>query len=206
MADRRMLSKKITDHDNFISLSASAQALYMHLVMSADDEGFCNQVSLAMFKAHAGSQDLEALISKHYLMQFDNGVIVIKHWKINNYIRQDRLAPTACLEEKAQIVEKPNGSYTWQTHASQMSGTCPSSDRIEQDSIGKNSISSCSKGEVDFFELLNDEDIASLKSIYTDHYRLLDECQADANRKHKAIRKPYEYVIGYAENKGWPTR
>jgi hypothetical protein len=87
-----------------------------------------------------------------------------------------------------------------------MSGTCPSSGRIEQDSIGKNSISSCSKGEVDFFELLNDEDIASLKSIYTDHYRLLDECQADANRKHKAIRKPYEYVIGYAENKGWPTR
>ena len=206
MADRRMLSKKITDHDNFISLSASAQALYMHLVMSADDEGFCNQVSLAMFKAHAGSQDLEALISKHYLMHFDNGVIVIKHWKINNYIRQDRLTPTACLEEKAQIVEKPNGSYTWRTHVSQMSGTCPSSDRIEQDSIGKNSISSCSKGEVDFFELLNDEDIASLKSIYTDHYRLLDECQADANRKHKAIRKPYEYVIGYAENKGWPTR
>lgn len=201
-----MLSKRITDNDNFIALSASAQALYMHLCMSADDEGFCNQVSLAMFKAHAGSQDLEALISKHYLMQFDNGVIVIKHWKINNYIRQDRLAPTACLEEKAQIVEKPNGSYTWRTHASQMSGTCPSSDRIEQDSIGKNSISSCSKGEVDFFELLNDEDIASLKSIYTDHYRLLDECQADANRKHKAIRKPYEYVIGYAENKGWPTR
>lgn len=208
MADRRMLSKKITDHDNFISLSASAQALYMHLVMSADDEGFCNQVSLAMFKAHAGSQDLEALISKHYLMQFDNGVIVIKHWKINNYIRQDRLAPTACLEEKAQIVEKPNGSYTWRTHVSQMSGTCPSSDRIEQVSIGKVSIgnSSSYKGAVDFFELLTDDEIANLKAIYQDHYELLDECQADANKKHKAIRKPYEYVIGYAENKGWPTR
>ena len=71
MADRRMLSKRITDNDNFISLSASAQALYMHLVMSADDEGFCDQVSLAMFKAHSGAQDLEALISKKYLMQFE---------------------------------------------------------------------------------------------------------------------------------------
>jgi hypothetical protein len=206
MADRRMLSKKITDHDNFISLSASAQALYMHLVMSADDEGFCNQVSLAMFKAHAGSQDLEALISKHYLMQFDNGVIVIKHWKINNYIRQDRLTPTACLEEKAQIVEKPNGSYTWRSDVSQMSGTCPSDVSIEQYRLGKNSISSSSKGDIDFLELLTDGEISDLKRLYKNHYELIDECQADANRKHKAIRKPYEYVIGYATNTGWPER
>ena len=206
MADRRMLSKKITDHDNFISLSASAQALYMHLVMSADDEGFCNQVSLAMFKAHAGAQDLEALISKHYLMQFDNGVIVIKHWKINNYIRQDRLTPTACIDEKAQIVEKPNGSYTWRTNDSQMSVTCPSDVSIEQYRLGKNSISSSSKDEVDFLDLLSDEQISSLKAIYQNHYELLDECQADANRKHKQIRKPYEYVIGYATNRGWPER
>ena len=206
MADRRMLSKKITDHDNFISLSASAQALYMHLVMSADDEGFCNQVSLAMFKAHAGAQDLEALISKHYLMQFDNGVIVIKHWKINNWIRQDRLTPTACLEEKAQIVEKPNGSYTWKSNVSQMSDTCQPSGSIEQYRLDKNSISSSSKGEVDFFELLSNDEISNLKAMYKNHYELLDECQDDANRKHKQIRKPYEYVIGYATNRGWPER
>ena len=205
MADRRMLSKRITDNDNFISLSASAQALYMHLVMSADDEGFCDQVSLAMFKAHSGAQDLEALISKKYLMQFENGVIVIKHWKINNWIRQDRLTPTAHLEEKSQIVEKPNGSYTWRTNDSQMSVTCPSDVSIEQYRLGKNSISS-SKGEVDFLDLLSDEQISSLKAIYQNHYELLDECQADANRKHKAIRKPYEYVIGYATNRGWPER
>lgn len=206
MADRRMLSKKITDHDNFISLSASAQALYMHLCMSADDEGFCNQVSLAMFKAHAGSQDLEALISKHYLMQFDNGVIVIKHWKINNYIRQDRLTPTACLEEKAQIVEKPNGSYTWRSSVSQVSDTCPSDVSIEQYRLGKNSISSSSKGDIDFLDLLTDKEISDLKALYQNHYELLDECQDDANRKGKTIRKPYEYVIGYAHNRGWPER
>lgn len=206
MADRRMLSKKITDHDNFISLSASAQALYMHLVMSADDEGFCNQVSLAMFKAHAGSQDLEALIAKHYLMQFDNGVIVIKHWKINNYIRQDRLTPTACIEEKAQIVEKSNGAYTWQTDVSHISDTCQSSDRIEQYRLDKNSISSSSKGDVDLLDLLTDDEISALKDLYQDHYSLIDECQADANRKHKTIREPYPYIVGYAVNTGWPER
>lgn len=205
MADRRMLSKRITDNDNFISLSASAQALYMHLVMSADDEGFCDQVSLAMFKAHSGAQDLEALISKKYLMQFENGVIVIKHWKINNWIRQDRLTPTAHLEEKSQIVEKSNGSYSWQTDVSQLSDTCQSSDRIEQDSIGKVSISS-SKGEVDFLELLSNEEIANLKALYKDHYELIDECQADANRKHKTIMKPFSHIVGYATNVGWPER
>lgn len=205
MADRRMLSKKITDNDNFISLSASAQALYMHLVMSADDEGFCNQVSLAMFKAHSGTQDLEALINKHYLMQFDNGVIVIKHWKINNYIRQDRLTPTAYLEEKSQIVEKSNGSYTWQTDDGHMSDTCQSSDRIEQYRLDKNSISSSSKG-VDFFDLLTDDEIAKLKDIYLDHYGLMDACQSDANKKGKKIRKPFSYIVGYASNVGWPER
>lgn len=206
MADRRMLSKRITDNDNFISLSASAQALYMHLVMSADDEGFCDQVSLAMFKAHSGAQDLEALISKKYLMQFENGVIVIKHWKINNWIRHDRLAPTAHLEEKAQIVEKPNGSYSWQTDVSQLSDTCQSSDRIEQYRLDKVSISSSSKGEVDFLELLSSEEIANLKDIYEDHYSLIDACQDDANKKHKTIRKPFSYIVGYATNVGWPER
>ena len=205
MADRRMLSKKITDNDNFISLSASAQALYLHLIMSADDEGFCDQVSLAMFKAHSGTQDLEALISKNYLMQFENGVIVIKHWKINNWIRQDRLSPTAHIEEKAQIVEKSNGAYTWQTDGSHLSDTWQTDDRIEQNSIDKNSLSS-SKGGIDFFELLTNEEIAELKKMFIKHYDLIDECQEDANRKKKRIQKPFNYIVGYAANKKWPQK
>jgi len=95
MAEKRMLTKKVTDDDNFMSLSASAQALYLHLSMSADDDGFCNQVSLSMFKAHASVQDLEALLSKRYIYQFENGVIVIKHWKMANALRKDRYTPTA---------------------------------------------------------------------------------------------------------------
>lgn len=112
MAERRMFTKKVTDDDNFMSLSASAQALYLHLSMSADDDGFCNQVSISMFKAHASVQDLQALLEKRYIYQFENGVIVIKHWRMANALRKDRYTPTAFKEELAKLKIKKNGAYT----------------------------------------------------------------------------------------------
>ena len=90
MGTRRMFTKKITDDDRFVTLPSSAQALYLHLSMSADDDGFSNEVSASMFKAHATTADLEMLLERKYLYQFDDGVIVIKHWRIHNYIRNDR--------------------------------------------------------------------------------------------------------------------
>ena len=135
MADRRMFTKKVTDDDNFMALSSSAQALYLHLSMSADDDGFCNQVSISMFKAHASVQDLEALLEKRYIYQFENGVIVIKHWRMANALRKDRYTPTAFQEELRQLQLKDNGSYTW------LPDGCQSvAERLPQDSIGKNSI------------------------------------------------------------------
>lgn len=112
MTDRRMFTKKITDNDNFISLSASAQALYLHLSMSADDDGFCDQVAISMFKAHASTQDLEALISKKYVYQFDSGVIVIKHWKMANTIQTDRHKQTRYMHELTQLRLDENKAYT----------------------------------------------------------------------------------------------
>lgn len=112
MAERRMMTRKVTDDDNFISLSSSAQALYLHLSMSADDDGFCNQVSVAMFRAHASLQDLGALLEKRYLYQFENGVIVIKHWRMANALRKDRYTPTTFREELAKLRIKENGAYT----------------------------------------------------------------------------------------------
>ena len=112
MADRRMFTKKITDDDHFISLSSSAQALYLHLSMAADDDGFCNQVSASIFKAHASIQDLQALLENRYLYQFDNGVLVIKHWRMANALRKDRYTPTAFQEELRQLEIKDNGAYS----------------------------------------------------------------------------------------------
>lgn len=133
MAERRMFTKKVTDDDNFMALSASAQALYLHLSMSADDDGFCNQVSISMFKAHASVQDLQALLEKRYIYQFENGVIVIKHWRMANALRKDRYTPTAFQEELARLQLKDNGSYTWLPDGCQPVAAC-----LPQDSIGKN--------------------------------------------------------------------
>ena len=135
MAERRMFTKKVTDDDNFMALSSSAQALYLHLSMCADDDGFCNQVSISMFKAHASIQDLQALLEKRYIYQFENGVIVIKHWRMANALRKDRYTPTAFQEELAQLDVKDNGAYTWLPSGCQEVADC-----LPQGRVGKVSI------------------------------------------------------------------
>lgn len=142
MAERRMFTKKVTDDDNFMALSSSAQALYLHLSMSADDDGFCNQVSISMFKAHASIQDLQTLLEKRYIYQFENGVIVIKHWRMANALRKDRYTPTAFQEELKQLKIKGNGAYTWLPSGCQVVADC-----LPQDSIGKDSVDKVSIDE-----------------------------------------------------------
>ena len=143
MAERRMMTKKVTDDDRFMNLSSSAQALYLHLNMSADDDGFCNQVSVAMFKAHASVQDLEALLAARYLLQFDSGVIVIKHWRMANALRKDRYNPTTFQEEFAKLELKKNGAYTERLpDGCRLDANCLpqvrlGKDRLDQDREGK---------------------------------------------------------------------
>lgn len=112
MAEKRMFSKDITDGDEFTSMPPTAQCFYFHLCMSADDDGFSNRIRDSMFKAHASTDDFDTLVRKRFIIPFDSGVIVIKHWKLHNYIRNDRYHETKYLEEKAQLVLKNNGVYT----------------------------------------------------------------------------------------------
>ncbi len=149
MAERRMFTKKVTDDDNFMALSSSAQALYLHLSMCADDDGFCNQVSISMFKAHASIQDLQALLEKRYIYQFDNGVIVIKHWRMANALRKDRYTPTAFQEELAHLDVKDNGAYTWLP-----SGCQVVAERLPQGRLGEGSLDKYSEvEEEDIFDV-----------------------------------------------------
>ena len=138
-----MFTKKVTDDDRFSNLSSSAQALYLHLTMSADDDGFCNQVSVAMFKAHASVQDLEALITARYLIRFDSGVIVIKHWRMANALRKDRYTPTSFQDELALLTIKENGSYTERLP----SGCQVVANWLPQDRLDKNSLVKDSTGK-----------------------------------------------------------
>lgn len=130
MAEKRMFTKKVTDSDAFIEMSSAAQALYFHLNQGADDDGFNNQIQIAMLKAHASTDDLKILMAKNFIIRFESGVIVIKHWRMHNTLRKDRHKPTNFQEELAQLGIKENGSYTF--------GCQMVAERLPQNSIGEN--------------------------------------------------------------------
>lgn len=111
MAQKRMFSKQITDSDAFIEMPLSTQCLYFHLGMQADDDGFINAPKRIQRVIGASDDDLKLLIAKKFIIPFESGVVVQKHWHINNNIRSDRYKETVYLEEKSLLESKPNGAY-----------------------------------------------------------------------------------------------
>ena len=103
MAQRRMFSKKITDTDHFLEMPLSTQALYFHLNMGADDEGFIDRARTIQRTIGASEDDMKILIAKGFLIPFDTGVVVIRHWRIHNYIQSDRFQSTIYQDEKARL-------------------------------------------------------------------------------------------------------
>ena len=113
MAERRMFSKRIISSDAFMDMSASAQMLYFHLSMWADDEGFVNNPKTIQRMCGADSEDMSALIKNGLVIRFESGIIAITHWKTHNYIRGDRIKPTYCADEKAQLCVSEDGVYSF---------------------------------------------------------------------------------------------
>jgi hypothetical protein len=107
-----MFTQKIIDSDAFLDMPLSTQALYFHLNMRADDDGFINNPKKIVRMIGASEDDFKVLIAKNFVMQFDSGIIVVKHWKMYNYIQKDRYKPTVYEDEKAQLSVKENGAYT----------------------------------------------------------------------------------------------
>ena len=112
MAQRRMFSMKIIETDAFMGMPLSAQALYFHLGMRADDDGFVSNARSIQRLVGASDDDIKLLLMKRFILPFDSGVVVIKHWRVNNYVRGDRYTPTLYQEEKSQLYVKKNGVYT----------------------------------------------------------------------------------------------
>ena len=140
MAERRMFAKTIIDSDAFLEMPLSTQALYFHLAMRADDEGFINNPKKIQRMINASEDDLKVLVAKKFIIPFESGVVVIKHWKIHNYIRKDRIAETNYTEERSQLVVKENGAYTINADVSQLAAKCQADGGIGKVSIGKDSI------------------------------------------------------------------
>ena len=110
MANRRMFAKAIIDSDAFLDMPPSTQVLYFHLAMRADDDGFINNPKTIMRIVGAKDDDIKLLVAKRFIIPFDSGVVVIKHWRIHNYIQKDRYTETKYIEEKNQlIINKKNG-------------------------------------------------------------------------------------------------
>ena len=107
-----MFSLQIVDTDAFLDMPATSQLLYFHLSMRADDDGFVPNPKKIMRMINSQEDDLKVLMVKRFILSFESGVIVIKHWRINNYIQKDRYQETKYLDEKNGLAIKDNGAYT----------------------------------------------------------------------------------------------
>ena len=141
MAERRMFAKKIIDSDAFLDMPLTTQALYFHLSMRADDDGFINNPKRIQRAIGCSDDDMKLLIAKQYIIPFESGVVVIKHWKIHNYIQNDRYNATYCIEEKSQLEVTKNKEYILTDEQCIRNGYIPDTQvRLGKDSLVKNNI------------------------------------------------------------------
>ncbi len=132
MADKRMFSLKIVDSDLFLDMPLSSQCLYFHLSMRADDDGFVDNPKKIIKIIGANEDDLKSLITKGFVIVFERGIIVITHWKINNYISNDRRKEPMYITEKQSLTQTENRAYIKLENLSipndnQVSTICPHS-------------------------------------------------------------------------------
>ena len=119
MAERRMMSKKIIHSDAFMDMPVSTQNLYFYLLLDGDDDGFVNSPKRIQRLIGASDDDTKILLAKKFIISFDSGVIVIKHWKMHNYIQRDRYKPTSYTDEKSKLTLEKNNVYTMDTECIQ---------------------------------------------------------------------------------------
>ena len=116
MAEKRMFSNRVIDTDEFLEMPATAQMLYFHLSMNADDDGFVGKPKTIMRMCRASQDDLTVLLGKQFVISFNTGVIVIRHWKIHNFIRKDTYHPTIYEKEKEMLSLDKSDAYSLEHH------------------------------------------------------------------------------------------
>ena len=173
MAERRMFARSIVESDAFLDMPLSARCLYFALGMGADDDGFIGNPKSVMRQASATQDDLKLLIAKRFVLSFESGVIVIKHWRINNYLRNDRYKPTTYVEELKTLALDDKGAYT-EKRLGIPSGIPLVYQMDTQYSIGKNSIGKVSEEEDSLLKILKNR--LSSAGAYTGVFdELIDE-------------------------------
>ena len=188
-----MFTKRITESDSFLDMPSSTQMLYFHFSMNADDDGFVNNPKKIQKMCGASDDDFKLLIAKSFIILFDSGIIVIKHWKMHNYIQADRYRPTDYVEEKSMLGIKSNKAYT--LDVSKMDTECIQNGYIGKDSIGKVSIDKDSKDKDSKGESVRGE---KAKRFYPP---TLDEVKKYCEERKNNI-DPMAFIDFYS-SKGW---
>lgn len=224
MAEKRMFTQKIIDSDAFLDMPLSTQALYFHLNMRADDDGFINNPKRIQRTIGASEDDLKLLIAKRFVICFENGVIVIKHWRMHNTLRKDRYNPTHYQEQLAMLEVKGNNAYTEKECDNQMATTWQPSDNhlepqysIDKYSIDKSSIVEESMPDSDEPEppapdkkpvkhkygeyqnvLLTDDELQKLKTEYSDFEDRIERLSSYVASTGKRYKSHYATIRNWA--------
>lgn len=202
MAERRMFAKTIIDSDAFLDMPLSAQALYFHLSMRADDDGFINNPKKIQRMIGASDDDFKLLLVKNFLIPFESGIVVIKHWKIHNYIQSDRYKPTVYQEEKSLLTIKKNRAYTLglsevDTECIHDGYTLEPQVRLGKDRLGKDSIGECNNNthtRVEESDLVPKNCYGKYQNVF-----LTNEEYSDLSKElgEAMLKKCIEFLSGY---------
>lgn len=215
MAERRMFAKTIIDSDAFLDMPQSTQLLYFHLSMRADDDGFINNPKSIMRNTKCNEDDLKLLALKKFIIPFESGIVVIKHWKIHNYIAKDRYKETKYKEEKASLVLDENNAYTncIQPVYEMDTQVRIGKDRIGKDRAGKDRIeedvsasaepeSAPKKVKHKYGEyknvLLTDDELDKLKTEYSDFEERIERLSSYVASTGKKYKSHYATIRNWA--------
>lgn len=190
MAERRMMSKSIIKSDTFLDMPATTQNLYFHMLLDADDDGFINAPKSIMRMIGAKEDDMKVLVAKQFVIPFESGVVVIKDWKIHNYIQNDRYKPSA-LPERDLINIQKDKSYTLKVDVSDMDTKCIQDVSIGKDRIGKVRLGKDRIGK-DSIDILCH---ASHDDIDKSHFEIIEYLNMKTGSKFKPTTKPYIQAI-----------
>lgn len=208
MAERRMFAKTIIDSDAFLDMPLSAQSLYFHLAMRADDDGFVNNPKKIQRMIGASDDDCKLLIMKRFILAFESGVIVIKHWRIHNYIQKDRYKETLYKEERNTLALDGKNAYTEAVKIPCIQNVY---NVDTQDSIGKESIEIVqdSKGQTKRFTPPTVEEVAEYcreRNNHVDPVHFVDYYTSNDWKVGKNKMKDWKAAVRTWERNGYSNK
>lgn len=200
MAEKRMFAKSIIDSDAFLEMPTTSQLLYFHLSMRADDDGFINKPKSIMRMIGCKDDDINILFARKFVIPFDSGVVVIKHWRINNYIRQDTYHETNYKDEKAMLRIDENNAYTLSvTNPLQICNETETQIRLDKTRLDKTSKDNIKHryGKYDNV-MLTDKELETLKNEFEDWQERIERVSEYCASKGKAYKNYLATIRNWA--------